>query len=312
MERAGGNRDFGMATVDELSKMTGYEALRERAAWIDLRGRGLIGMTGEDRARLLHAMTTNHIQQLKPGDWCYTFFLSAQGRILADAHVLCREEEILLDVEPERRAFVLEHLDKYIIADDVNLEDLSDHYAVIGLEGPGVPEAEAIEGITVTGSGGGRVYLDAARREEYLAKLQEAGVVEADADAVNVVRLENARPRYGVDITEAHLVQETKMMHAVSFSKGCYLGQEIVERVRARANPHKYLTQVLIEGTAVPEAGAELRGGDAVTGRVTSAAFSPALGKVAALAYVQTAWAVPGKVMQWGDAAAIVSDRSVA
>lgn len=292
--------------------MTGYEALRTGAAWIDLRGRGLIRLTGEDRARLLHAMTTNHIQQLKPGEWCYTFFLSAQGRILTDAYVVCREEEVLLDVEPERRAFVYEHLDKYIIADDVTLEDVSEQYAVIGVEGPSAAEAEAMAGITVTGAGGGRVYLEAARREEFVVKLAAAGVVEADAETVNVVRLENARPRYGLDITDAHLVQETKMMHAVSFSKGCYLGQEIVERVRARANPHKYLTQVLIEGTVAPEAGAELRGGDAVTGKVTSAAYSPALGKVVALAYVQTAWALPGKAMQWGDAAAVVSERAVA
>ncbi len=292
--------------------MTGYEALRTGAAWIDLRGRGLIRLTGEDRARLLHAMTTNHIELLKPGEWCYTFFLNAQGRILADAYVVCRESELLLDVEPERRAFVFEHLDKYIIADDVTLEDVSEQYAVIGVEGPGAAEPEALAGITVTGAGGGRVYLDAARREVFVAKLAAAGVVEADAEAVNVVRLEHARPRYGVDITDAHLVQETKMMHAVSFSKGCYLGQEIVERVRARANPHKYLTQVMIESTAVPEAGAELRGGDAVTGKVTSAAYSPALGKVVALAYVQTAWTLPGKAMQWGEAAAVVSERTVA
>jgi len=292
--------------------MTGYDALRTGAAWIDLRGRGLIRLTGEDRARLLHAMTTNHVQQLKPGEWCYTFFLNAQGRILADAYVVCREGELLLDVEPERRTFVYEHLDKYIIADDVTLEDVSEKYAVVGVEGPGAEEPEAMAGITVTGAGGGRVYLEAARREEFVAKLAAAGVVEADAEAVNVVRLENARPRYGVDITDAHLVQETKMMHAVSFSKGCYLGQEIVERVRARANPHKYLSQVLIEGTAAPETGAELRGGDAVTGKVTSAAYSPGLGKVVALAYVQTAWTLPGKAMKWGDAAAVVSERTVA
>ncbi|MEP7365087.1 MAG: glycine cleavage T C-terminal barrel domain-containing protein [Acidobacteriota bacterium] len=296
--------------------MTGYEALLERAAWIDLRGRGLIRVTGEDRARLLHAMSTNQIQELKPGEWCYTFFLSAQGRILTDAYVVCREDEILLDVEPERRAFLYEHLDKFIIADDVTLEDVSEQYSVVGVEGPAVTAPEgfglAVVGISATGSHGVRIYAEVGRYEALVAELEAAGISQADADAVNVVRLENARPRYGVDITESYLVQETKRMDAVSFTKGCYLGQEIVERVRARANPHKYLTQVLIEGTAVPEAGAELKGGEAVAGKVTSAAWSPALGKVVALAYVQTAWTVAGKEMQWGEAAAVVSQRGVA
>lgn len=296
--------------------MTGYEALRDRAAWIDLRARGLIRMTGEDRARLLHAMTTNHIQQLKPGDWCYTFFLNAQGRILADAYVLCRDEEILLDVEPERRVFVMEHLDKFIIADDVTLEDVTEQYALVGIEGAhsAAPDTFglAVPGITATGASGVRVYVEAARRDELLAQLAAAGIPEADAAAVEAVRLENARPRYGVDVTEGYLVQETRLMHAVSFSKGCYLGQEIVERVRARANPHKYLTHLWIETETAPAPGTELKGGGASVGKITSAAYSPANGKVAALAYVQTAWTLAGKEMNCEGARAVVSERMVA
>src|SRR5437588_380514 len=116
--------------------MTGYQALRERAAWLDLSGRGKIKLTGEDRARLLHAMTTNHIQQLTSGQGCYAFFLSAQGRILADVNVICRTDHFLLDTEPETRDKVYRHLDKYIIADDVTLEDLIPGTATIALEGP--------------------------------------------------------------------------------------------------------------------------------------------------------------------------------
>ena len=102
--------------------MKGYQALRESAAWIDLSGRGKIRVTGEDRARLLHAMTTNDVQNLKPGDACYAFFLNAQGRILADVNILCFEDHFLLDTEPETARKVFEHLDKFIIADDVTLE----------------------------------------------------------------------------------------------------------------------------------------------------------------------------------------------
>ena len=82
----------------------GYEALRSRAAWLDLSGRGVIVVTGEDRARLLHALCTNDVEGLKPGESCYAFFLNAQGRILADANILCRADHILIDTEPEKRA----------------------------------------------------------------------------------------------------------------------------------------------------------------------------------------------------------------
>src|SRR5919106_4918026 len=103
-----------------------YDALRNRAAYIDLSGRGNIRATGEDRVRLLHAMTTNHVEQLQPGTGCYGFFLTAQGRILADVNLFCMPDYILLDTEPETRQRVREHLERYIIADDVTLEDFTD------------------------------------------------------------------------------------------------------------------------------------------------------------------------------------------
>ena len=116
--------------------MTGYEALRGSAAWIDLSARGKIRVTGEDRARLLHAMSTNHVAGLQPGEGLYAFFLTAQGRIVADANVYNLGEAILLDTEPETADKLREHLDKYIIADDVTLEDETAQWAEIGIEGP--------------------------------------------------------------------------------------------------------------------------------------------------------------------------------
>src|SRR5579862_6783802 len=104
----------------------GQEALLRGAALVDLSSRGRIRITGEDRARLLHALTTNHVEQMKPGDGIYVFFLNAQGRILADAYLLCFEDHFLLDTNPETRNSVREHLDRYIIADDVTLEDVTD------------------------------------------------------------------------------------------------------------------------------------------------------------------------------------------
>ena len=114
--------------------MNGYAALREAAGWLELPGRGKIRLTGEDRARLLHAMTTNHIEKLKPGEGCYAFFLNAQGRILGDVNLFCFEDHILLDTEPETRQKLFEHLDRYIIADDVTVEDETDRFATLAVE----------------------------------------------------------------------------------------------------------------------------------------------------------------------------------
>src|SRR4026208_1066590 len=114
----------------------GYQALRSGAAWLDLSTRGKIIARGEDRARLLHAMTTNHVQQLQPGEGCYAYFLNPQGRILADVNLFRRPEDFLLDVEPETREPLYQHLAKFIIADDVTLEDATSALATLDLEGP--------------------------------------------------------------------------------------------------------------------------------------------------------------------------------
>ena len=116
--------------------MNSYEALRSRAAYIDLSGRGQIRVTGEDRARLLHAMSTNDVNRLEEHHGLYAFFLTAQGRIIADANIYNLGDSLWLDTEPELREKLVSHLDKYIIADDVTLEDETGNWAVLGVEGP--------------------------------------------------------------------------------------------------------------------------------------------------------------------------------
>src|SRR5579875_2838893 len=116
--------------------MSAYEALREHAAWIDLSSRGKIRVTGDDRARLLHAMSTNHVQGLGVHQGLYAFFLNAQGRILADAYIYNLASSLFLDTEPETGQKLMEHQDRYIIADDAELHDETAQWAEIGLEGP--------------------------------------------------------------------------------------------------------------------------------------------------------------------------------
>jgi tRNA-modifying protein YgfZ len=302
--------------------MRGYYELRGGAAWLDVSSRGKIRVAGEDRARLLHAMATNHIQQLTPGTGCYAFFLTAQGRILADVNVLCRHDSFLLDTEPETLQKLLEHLDKFIIADDVTLEDVTPTLATIAVEGPkspdvltaaGVPALETCYGanvawgsalaarLNVTGSLGFFIIVPVADKDEILRTLGSAGVVPADEEAFRVVRLEHGKPRYGEDISERYLAQEANQADALHFHKGCYLGQEIVERLRSRGLIQRVLKPLEIEGQTPPEPRTKLQISGAPAAEITSAVYSPALGKVAALGYVRVEHAEPGTEMAAGE-----------
>lgn len=294
--------------------MRGYQALRETAAWLDLGGRGLIRATGEDRARLLHAMTTNHVQQLAPGQGCYAFFLNAQGRILGDVNLLCRGQDFLLDTEPETREKLYAHLDRYIIADDVTLEDLTPSMTALAVEGPDADQAARVLGVPLpeepyafrewgtrmaarlsfTGAPGWRLLAPAAEKPGLIGMLETAGLPGAGPEAARVVRFEHGRPRYGDEITEAQLPQETRLTHALHFSKGCYLGQEIVERVRSRGHVNRLLTRLEVDAAQAPAAGVPVLSRDREAGAVLTAVFSPGLGKALAFAYLRAELLTPG------------------
>jgi folate-binding protein YgfZ len=304
----------------------GYDALRASVAWLDLSARGRIYATGADSARLLHAMTTNHVQQLQPGMGCYAFFLNAQGHILADVNLLRLEDRFLLDTEPETRELVYRHLDKYIIADDVALEDASDALACLAVEGPNAAAALAaigapapdvdyahaawnggiVERASSTGQPGFRIFVPVQAKAEWIGRLESAGAVPATPDEARTVRLEQGKPRYGDDIFDSTLPQETRRTDAVHFAKGCYLGQEIVERIRSRGHVNRLLVKLEIEGAEQLPSGAKIEAEGKESGEVTSSAFSPALGKTVALAYVRAQYAAAGAVLTAGGRTAIV------
>lgn len=287
--------------------LTAYQALRERCAWIDLTGRGKIRVTGEDRVRLLHAMCTNNVEQLQPGSGCYAFFLTAQGKILADANVYCMPDYLLLDTEPETKQRVMDHLDKFIIADDATLHDFTAATATLAIEGPeaekvvnnlgGMPAATPLSLVewgrcqvanwNYTGGRGYTIFADIEDRGSLLQRLAAAGVPQADLPAADAVRLENFRPRYGLDFSEAQIPQETQQMQAVHFSKGCYLGQEIVERVRSRGHVNRQLSRITIDSQDVPQPGATVELEGKSVGEITSAVFSPDRQKVLGFAIIR-------------------------
>ena len=270
----------------------GDEALRQGAAWLDLDGRGRIVARGRDRARLLHAITSNEVKKMVPGDSCYAFLLNPQGRIQADLQLLCLADHFLIDTEPELREKVHQLIRRYIIADQVELEDVTQPTASIGLEGPAASSIQLPPGeytaapFTVTGQPGYRVYCAAEAKPELVRQLERAGAVEASAADARLVRMENGKPRYGEDIRDTSLPQETQQMQAVSFNKGCYLGQEIVERIRALGQVHKKLERFELEGSEPPVPGTKVRI-EGTEAEITSAVFSPHLGKVIALGSVR-------------------------
>jgi folate-binding protein YgfZ len=256
----------------------GYQAILNGSAVIDYSARGRIRATGADRARLLHALCTNDVASLRPGQSAAVFFLNPQGRILADADIYGGDDWLLIDVEPEAREKIFRHIDRYIIADDVTLEDVTDTTAELCIIGE-APAGTVIEG-TLIGVAGCRVVIpiDAPRPALPVATLEDA----------RVVRIENGVPRYGEEITEAHLVQETGLMARVHSNKGCYIGQEIVERVRSRGQLHRSLRALRVTGTAVPAAGEKVLSGEKEAGEIASAVFSNRFQEIRALAWLRS------------------------
>ncbi|SPE32100.1 Glycine cleavage T protein (Aminomethyl transferase) [Candidatus Sulfopaludibacter sp. SbA6] len=270
----------------------GYEALLSGAAWLDLSARGRILARGRDRARLLHNISSNEVKKMAPGSSCYAFLLSPQGRIQADLHLVCFEDHFLIDTEPDLREKVERQILKYRVADQVELEDVTAQTAAIGVEGPAAESIvlpggdHSVAPFTVTGQPGYRVYCAAADMAGLVRQLEAAGARPATLEDARIVRIENGKPVYGEDIRETSLPQETQQMHAVSFTKGCYIGQEIVERIRALGQVHRKLERIELEGAEPVAAGTKLTVGGREA-EITSSVYSPRLAKAIALAYVR-------------------------
>ena len=250
--------------------------------------------------------------------------LFRSGHIQADVNLLCLEDRFLLDTEPETRERVFRHLDKYIIADDVALEDVAGLLACVAVEGPhaaavlaaiGAPAPDAeyahtpwsgaiVQRASETGEPGFRIFMPAETKADWIARLESAGAVHAMPDEARTVRLEHGKPRYGEDIFDTTLPQETRQLHAVHFTKGCYLGQEIVERIRSRGHVNRLLVRLEVEGEAPLARGTKVTAGAAEAGEVASSAFSPGLGRVVALAYVRAQYATEATALEAGGRAA--------
>jgi folate-binding protein YgfZ len=276
-----------------------FHALVSGSAIYDLSSRAKISVTGGDRGRWLNGMVSNNIRDLEPGHGVYAFLLNAQGRIQADLYAFQRGESFLIDTEESQREKVLALFDRYIIADDVEIADVSGKMASIALTGPesrnvleragiALPElghmqfAEiAWSGISVTLLRSGKeagdswqVWISPDERDRLWDSLVKAGAKPVGQAALELFRIARGIPQFGVDIRDRDLPQETGQDRALNFTKGCYLGQEIVERIRSRGAVHRQFAAFDVEG-ALPNPGTKIVACEKEVGEITSSAVLP-------------------------------------
>jgi folate-binding protein YgfZ len=292
-----------------------YAALREAAALLDLGFRTLVRVTGADRAAFLQGMLTNEVAALGPGAGCPALLLTIQGRVTADVRVAALADALLLDVDVRVRDALVAALEALIIADDVELGAPTAATVLVGLEGPaasallGAPVAGlapfahtelTVGGVTVRAMRASEVrgpgfvlYAPAEGVIRVWDALAAAGAVPAGMAALEGRRIETGVPRIGLDMDASTLALEVPVEEAVSATKGCYLGQEVVARGTARGHVNRRLVGLRLEGPEPPPGAPLVRDGKEV-GRITSVAHAFGLGTLAALGFVRREQWEPG------------------
>ncbi len=310
-----------------------FRALLEGAAVFDSSWQAKLVLSGEDRVRWLNGMVTNNIRDLGLNHGNYSFVLNPQGRNLGDLTAYNRGDYVLVTTDHEQAPKLKELFDRYIIMDDVEVEDISDKLAAVGIAGPNAAQVLNAAGIDVAALAPGDVTdpvwqgvgLSVARSvvpqmdgyeiwstAENLDRLWDAlvaaGAKPVGSEALELYRIARGVPRYGIDLRERDLPQETGQQHVLNFAKGCYVGQEIVERIRSRGNVHRIFVGLEVHGD-VPAAAAVILADGKPVGEVTSAARLPfpTGEKTLALGYIRREFAEPGTEVKIGEQTAVVS-----
>lgn len=317
-----------------------HRALRETAAVLDLSMRGRVCLLGADRATFLHGQVTNDIKRLRAGEGCYAALVTHKGRMESDLQVWNLGEELLLDFEPGLVAAVTRRLEKFIVAEDVQVVDVAPHYGLLSVQGPRSAEAVAALGLFnplpaapyhsagVADATLGQIYLMnqprlrtsgfdlfvplnslAAVADKLIAAARAVGGRAAGWEAAEIARIETGIPRFGADLDETTLPPEAGLdAKAVSYTKGCYIGQEVLNRIRTIGHVNRILVGLrLPTGTAaLPARGDKLLREGKEAGVITSAAQSPAFGNIA-LGFVRREHADPGTELNFTGGAARVT-----
>jgi folate-binding protein YgfZ len=314
-----------------------FAKLREDCGVYDLGYRAKISLTGGDRVRWLNGMVTNNIRDLAVGQGVYAFLLNPQGHILGDLYAYNRGESIVVDTDRSPVEKMLATFDHYIIMDDVEVKNLSDSVTTLGVAGPKSREVLAAAGIAIPDSNPLEIFeakctcdcectqCTAVRGEDAAFETYELWLAPGDvrktwdalvahgatpvgSEALEIHRIVSGIPMYGVDIRERDLPQETEQARALNFNKGCYVGQEIVERIRSRGAVHRKFTGFLADPDRPIAAGTKVVAGEKEVGEVTSvASVRVASGqKTVALGYVRRELGTPGREVMIGDMTASI------
>jgi aminomethyltransferase len=276
------------------------------------------------------------MKTLERDSWMPAAFPNVQGRLLASVRILHQERGFLIDTEPATRPKVVQLLDRFTLAGDFRVSDLTNESAMLSVQGHKAPDLmRSVFGEAVTAAGrqvtainwktspvtvlrathtaeaGFDLFFDTADATRLREALIAAGAVPVSAETAEVLRIEAGIPRYGLDMDETTVVTETNLDDAVSFTKGCYVGQEIIVRIKHRGHVAKKLAGIILSGEATITTGEKILSvDDKEIGRVTSTTFSPALEKTIALGYVKYDYVAAGTEVKVGgtNAPAKISD----
>ena len=318
-----------------------YRAARTGVASIDRSGRGRVLVSGTDRASYLQGLLTNDIAALRAGMGCYAAYLTPQGRMISDMYLYELGDAMLVALPRHVKDAVLAKLDRFIFTEDASVRDVTDTLASVAVVGPAASEAmNAVFGnaagnqmralnehgnartdfegtlaivtrVTDTGVPGFEIYVEQVKSASLQARLDAAGMVPVDADTADALRIEAGVPVFGRDMDEETIPLEAGIEgRAISFTKGCYVGQEVIVRVLHRGHGRiaRKLVGLTIDGEGVPPPGAVVTAGDREAGHVTSSTLSPSLAKPIALAYLQRDFLAPGTFVAIDGARAVVTE----
>jgi len=298
---------------------------RPTAGILPLSSRIVVRVTGDDRASFLHGMCTADVNGARPGTILPALFLTEHAHVIADAFIWVTGDALLLDIDADAWTRTRAHLEKLLVADDVEFEDAGDR-AIIDVEGPAALDATAASSLTPwhfieQGSSlvgnlpryGGPAVSVIARHDSLDSTIaailaKEPGSRRVDSSVLETIRVENGVALVGVDTTDKTIALEARLNRAISFNKGCYLGQETIERATARGGLKKRMFGLKFNTAEVPAPGAILTLAGKEVGRVTSTVRSPRFGAIGLAILHHNAW-TPGMELKVGeDAAAIVAD----
>lgn len=319
--------------MNEPGWLADYQYLHGAAGVIDLPGRTVLEIRGDDRASFLHNLCTNDVRRLVVGSGCEAFITNVQGKTLAHVRVFAQPEALVVEAAPGLGEKLVQHLEKYHIREKVEVADHSQSRAEMLLCGPGAEAVlrahtselpAAMLGSTEVELAGDTIWLrrvdftvtpsfliECARSHLPVVRsvLAKSEVIICAWEAFDAARVEAGYPLAVQDVTDRNLPQEVgRDVQAISFTKGCYLGQETVARIDALGHVNRMLTGIACEGAQIPAPGTELVSESQNIGYVTSAAYSPRLARPLALAYVRRERASPGTRLDCsGQTAEVVS-----